>query len=156
MARRNAATRSRKATNRMANSSNSFAGMYSFRFSGFGRGPVAESFYVAGVGRMTLNADSSLTGTLFSSECPMTNGLTMKPPGFLHLEFDLSGTYAIDSDGTGTATVSFSRGGNEVQADVFQLVAADAAATRFWLISTKPTFGGAAVPELCSGEAVRL
>jgi hypothetical protein len=166
MAKKKSMTRSRKgampaegpgAARAVVNShKNRFVGEYSFRFSGFGRGPQAESFYVAGVGRMTLKAHGILTGSQFSSECPMTNGLTGNPPQFLHSEFDLSGTYAIGRDGAGTASVSFSKDGKVVQTDVFQLVATDVKGTRFWLISTKPTVSDFPVPELVSGEVVRL
>jgi hypothetical protein len=135
---------------------NRFAGKYSFRFAGFGRGPQAESFYVAGVGRMDLHVGGGLSGTQYFSECPMTNGGVGAPPSFQHGTFQLVGKWNIARDGTGTVSIDFMQGGNIIESDVFRVVSSDAAATRFWLISTNPTVGGVVVPELVSAEAVRL
>jgi len=133
-----------------------FAGKYSFRFAGFGRGPQAETFYVAGLGRMELHVGGGLSGTQDFSVCPMTNGSVGAPPVFQHGTFELMGRWNIARDGTGTVSVDFMQGGNIIESDVFGVVSSDAAGTRFWLISTHPTVGGVVVPELVSAEAVRL
>lgn len=135
---------------------NRYAGSYSFRFSGFGVGPQAESFHVTGLGRLELKRDNSLTGVQFSSECPMSIGMGQPSKNF-GLTFNLTGRYDIDNSGIGHADVVFrDPQGNPIQSDTFKLVAADRAATRFWLISTNPMLGGTGVPELASGEVIRL
>ncbi len=134
-----------------------FAGAYSVRFSGFGLGPQGEGFYVAGVGQLQLDIAGALTGNLYSSLCPMTTGLPGTPAqAFLTEVYQLGGTYNIGGDGTGTVSIDFMQGGAIQETDVFRVVPGDAAMTRFWMISTQPTQQGAIVPELVSGEAVRL
>ncbi len=151
----------RKAKTTSANSPVShhsrFAGTYSIQFSGFGLGPHCESFHLAGVGRLHLDAAGALSGSQHSSLCPTTPGAAGSPPlGFQYGTFQLAGTYAIGADGAGTVSIDFLQNGAIQQTDVFRVEPGDAAMTRFWLISTCPTQRGKVVPELVSGEAVRL
>ena len=82
-------------------------------------------------------------------------GRGLAPLGFQYGTFQLAGTYAIGADGAGTVSIDFQNGAIQ-QTDVFRVEPGDAAMTRFWLISTCPTQRGKVVPELVSGEAVRL
>jgi hypothetical protein len=132
-----------------------FKGAYSLRFAGFGLAAEGYQFYVAGVGQFQLNGAGVLSGSQYSSICRMSNVATISPP-FLYETFELSGTYAIADDGTGTVSIDFVQQGQVVEQDVFRVVPGDAAMTRFWLISTHPTVQAALVPELVTGEAVRL
>jgi hypothetical protein len=133
---------------------NRFAGTYSLRFAGFGLGPQSESFHLTGVGRIKLHANKTVSGSQYSSLCPISTGLNSSV--FLHAKYNLEGTYAIDADGTGTVSIDFVMDEKVVQKDVFRVVASNAAGRHFWIISTHPTKGGNDVLELVSGEAVRL
>jgi hypothetical protein len=156
MARTTAGTSKTASANQAALQHNRFAGTYSFRFAGFGLGPQSESFHLVGVGQMHLNVAGTLSGTLYSSECPITTGAGGPSSVFEYETFQLAGTYAISAHGSGTVSIDFVQKGNVVEQDVFRVAPGDAAMTRFWLISTHPTVGGTLVPELVSGEAVRL
>jgi hypothetical protein len=133
------------------------AGVYSFRFAGFGRLPAKNAFHVAGVGRLVLHVDGTVSGEQVSSSCPMTEATTGNQGVFRNLSFTLSGSYSVGTSGTGTVTINFSHAGQVVQSDIFAIVATDIGATRFSLISTQPkNAAGVIVEELVSGEAVRL
>lgn len=134
-----------------------FAGVYSFRFAGFGRLPAKNAFHVTGVGRLVLHIDGTVSGEQVSSSCPMTEATTGNQGVFRSLSFTLSGSYLVGASGIGTVTLNFSLAGQVVQSDVFAIVATDIGATRFSLISTRPkNAAGAIVEELVSGEAVRV
>ena len=150
-------TRSAKtaSANRFGRHPSRFAGTYSIRFSGFGLAPQGESFHLAGVGRLHLDAAGALSGSQHSSLCPITPG-TASSPVFQYETFQLAGTYAIAADGAGTVSIDFMQNGTIKQKDVFRVEPGDGAMTRFWLISTCPTVNGKVVPELVSGEAIRL
>jgi hypothetical protein len=133
-----------------------FAGNYSIRFGGFGLGLQGEAFHIVGVGQLRLEVSGALSGSQHSSVCSITAGSTGAPPFFLYETFQLEGKYAIHADGTGTVSIDFVQKGTIKEKDIFRVVPGDNAMTRFWLISTKPTVGSKVVPELVSGEAIRL
>jgi hypothetical protein len=139
----------------------SLQGTYVFRFNGVsmvtvatGSGPIP--YYLVGVGLIELDGNGSVTsGKQTSSATPLAGA----NPALLLCEYDLSGTYHIDADGTGTATIVFTpkSHGCAAEGGTFSLVMTK---DGFWLISTGATFigfPGATPPdEVVHVEAVKL
>jgi hypothetical protein len=132
-------------------SSQSFAGRYAFRFSGYSMGANVMPYYIVGLGIIELDGKGGLTGTQRSS----ITALAGSQSSLTHSEFVLTGTYAFKADGTGTANILFKSDSEQVRGG-FDLVAAGA--DRFWMMSS----GGTLLPtmtmtdEVTSGEAIKL
>src|SRR5689334_14475004 len=100
---RNTNTRARKFDDR------SLKGTYAFRFNGVSMVTVAAGhdpipYYLVGIRLIELDGHGSVTsGKQSSSATPMAGA----NPALLFCEYDLSGTYHIDADGTGTARIVF-------------------------------------------------
>lgn len=132
-----------------------FKGTYVMRFDGLsmfdtGAGPVP--FFLVGVGHVKLDGKGGLTGTQTSSTTPLAGGQV----ALLHCKYNLSGTYQVNSDGTGTATMDFAsqtRGCADETGTFDFLVSAQKG---FWLISTGATAQGSKVDEVVRAEAIRI
>ncbi|HTT75676.1 MAG TPA: hypothetical protein VMF50_06795 [Candidatus Binataceae bacterium] len=138
-------------------------GTYAFRFNGTSMVTVAAGaapipYYLIGVGLIELDGQGNVTsGKQTSSATPLSGANA----SLLLCEYQLSGTYQVNGDGTGTATITFTptTSGCAAEGGDFSLVLTDPNGDSFWLISTGATFIGnsAYTPdEVVQVEAVRL
>lgn len=130
-------------------------GKYTFRFSGFARGPDERPYHIVGVGLLDLTGDGKLSGSHRSTVAPLSGaGRSM----LRHSAYVLAGHYDVRDDGTATTTVFFHKGGDATPSmmDVFEIVPAGGP-DRLWFISTSPKLLPANVPvdELVTVEAIR-
>jgi hypothetical protein len=130
-------------------------GKYTFRFSGFARGPDERPYNIVGVGVLDLAPGGKLTGSHRSTVAPLSGaGRSM----LRHSVYALAGRYDVREDGTATTTVFFHKDGNAAPSmtDVFEIVPAGGP-DRLWFISTAPRLlpSNAPVDELVTVEAIR-
>jgi hypothetical protein len=136
-------------------SSRQIGGKYTFRFSGFARGPDERPYHIVGVGMLDLAADGKLTGNHRSTIAPLSGaGRSM----LRHSVYALAGRYDVRDDGTATTTVFFHKeaGAAPTMMDVFEIVPAGGP-DRLWFISTAPKLLPSNVPvdEVVTVEAMR-
>jgi hypothetical protein len=139
------------------------AGTYAFRFDGnsmitLAAGAAPIPYYLVGLGLIRLDGNGNvIAGKQTSSTTPLSGANA----SLLLCEYQLSGTYQINGDGTGTATITFkpTTSGCAAEGGDFSLVLTKPDGDSFWLISTGATFVGnpAFTPdEVVQVEAVRL
>jgi hypothetical protein len=125
-----------------------------FSMVNFGGGPIP--YYLVGNGLVTLNSNGTLEGKQTSSTTPLS-GATAQ---ILVCTYSLSGTYVVNSDGTGTATIDFTPTGTSIancatETGTFSLVVVNP--EHLWLISTGATSPNGPLPdEVVKIEAVRV
>ncbi len=111
-------------------SNSSLQGAYAFRFQGFESGDQ----HIVANGLLTFDGNGNITG-----------GSEQRTEDGIEFQFSLSGTYAVNSDGTGTLSITFAP--NSV--DTWNMVLADAG-KRAEIVSIEPNnfIGGALSGEL--------
>jgi hypothetical protein len=132
----------------------SLAGKYVFRFNGFS---MAEDvpYYIVGVGKFALDENGGLTGSQKTS-ITLISG---QGASLANNAYTLSGSWTMNSDGTGTAKIVF-QSPAQTLTGTFDLVAAGG--DRFWMISSGATVApqggelGYTADEVVSGEAVKI
>jgi hypothetical protein len=136
-----------------------FGGTFTYRFSGFTM--LDRVMYrLAGLGRFQIDATGHVTGTQRSS----ITALQGQGAKLLTGNFKVEGRIAMQNDGTGSATLTFTKtsgSGRGVKGEFNVIVAGSA--DRFWLVSAggvvlddkgKPTDEHA--DELVDVEAIRI
>lgn len=139
-------------------------GVYAFRFGGFERRD-RNARYLVGLGRLTVNADGSVTGEHRATNSPMWGQVA---EGRLRLRYsiwDLTGTCQVIDAGpplVAEAKIRFERRRDnkadpvEAMRDTF--IFQQAGIDRFWLISSDPRddAGSDRIDELVTGEAIKI
>lgn len=131
------------------------AGNFAFRFSGYAM-PSARPYYLTGLGQFIIDVNGSLTGTHRTAIMPIQGQGAKLTTG----AYQLKGTINVRMDGTGEASILFTRTGGsgsglDVKGEFYVSLAGNV--DRLWFISS-----GAVVPqtgegaeELVNLEAVR-
>jgi len=154
-------TPARRPVSRRSFSAASLAGTYAFRFSGFSMlalsppPPPPVPYYLVGVGLITLRRDGTLVGQQTSSTTPMAGNQA----AILVCNYTLDGTVAVNPNGTGTASITFTPSSSSSdcaqEEGTFSLVVAGS--NSIWLISTGATLpDGSSADEVVQIEAVRI
>lgn len=136
----------------------SLAGTHALRFSGFSMvalGPAPIPYYIVGIGMVTLRSDGTLVGQQTSSITPLAGAQA----AILVCNYTLTGSFIVNSDGTGTATINFNpaSGSSDCATETGTFSLLVAGPDRFWLISTGATSPDGPPPdEVVQIEAVRI
>jgi hypothetical protein len=128
----------------------SVTGNYAFRFSGYTMDANDTLYHLAGIGLFSLDGAGKLTGSQTSSTTAMTGQSAVHK----YCQYTLSGTYTINGNGTGIATIDFNptTAGCTKMTGYFDLVVVGS--DRFWFMSTKEVLSdGSIADEVVSGEA---
>jgi len=141
-------------------SKSTMKGRFAYRFRGFALYTAPNSppvtLYLNGVGILEMDGTGNVSGHQSSAATPIA--ATWPVPGYpLECNYDVTGTYSVNSDGTGDAAVTLTPQPGEncaVENVFFRTVAIDE--DRIWITSIKPTVAGNTVDEVCEGEAVRI
>jgi hypothetical protein len=131
-----------------------FAGTFAYRFSGYSV-LTGVTYRLAGLGCYQIDAQGNVTGTQRSSITALqTQGAKLQTG-----DYTVAGTMTMQSDGTGSATLTFTKtagSGQAIQGE-FNVMAAGSA-DRLWLVSSGGVVLGSSddADELVDGEAVRI
>jgi hypothetical protein len=127
----------------------------------FGRGnnPSSVQYYVVGIGYVTLHRDLTLEGQQTSSTTPLAD--TQEGAAvILTCNYNLTGSYTINSDRAGTARIKFepiggSKGKCTTEIATFSLMIVDT--DHIWMISTGATSPNGPKPdEVVQIEAIKI
>lgn len=130
------------------------AGTFAFRFSGY---VMAQDrpFYLTGLGKFQVDANGNLTGAQRSAITPIQGQGASLATG----AYDLKGTISVRNDGTGEASILFTKtsgSGRNVNGQFYVLLVGNV--DRLWMISSGATVPetGEQADELVDLEAVRV
>ena len=129
-------------------------GTYAFRFSGYAM-PSNRPYYLAGLGRFQIDANGNLSGKHRSAIMPIQGMEAKLTTGF----YDLNGTIEVGPDGSGQASILFTRtGGTGSGLNVKGDFHVQVAEKQMWLVSAGGIVPetGARAEELVNLEAIRL
>jgi hypothetical protein len=121
--------------------------------------PSSVQYYVVGIGHVTLHRDLTLEGQQTSSTTPLADTHD-GAAAILACSYNLTGSYTINSDRTGTAKIKFdptgsSKGKCATEIATFSLVIVDT--DHIWMISTGATSPNGPKPdEVVQIEAIKM